>query len=65
MGVIPYHYRFPYGRRYGKQGNGKPLPPGGEPDDVWRDTIVYSLSWDVWEVEAREKVEKAMSRVMV
>jgi RimJ/RimL family protein N-acetyltransferase len=65
VGVIPYHYRFPNGKRYGKQGNGKPLPPGGEPDDVWRDTIVYSLSWDVWEVEAREKVEKAMSRVMV
>lgn len=64
VGVIPYHYRFPLGRRYGKEGNGKPPPPGGEPDDLWRDTIVYSLSWDVWEDGARKKAEKAMSRVM-
>lgn len=62
VGVIPYHYRFRLGRRHGKQGNGKPLPPGGDPDDLWRDTIVYSMSWDVWEDAAREKVKKAMSR---
>lgn len=62
VGVIPYHVRFPLGMRHGKQGNGKSLPPGGDPDDVWRDTLVYSMSWDVWEGGAREKVEKAMSR---
>ncbi|KAJ0114170.1 gnat family [Diaporthe amygdali] len=62
VGVIPYHMKFPLGRRYGKQGNGKPLPPGSHPDDVWRDTFYYSMSWDVWESEAREKVEKVMSR---
>ncbi|KUI59285.1 hypothetical protein VP1G_06539 [Cytospora mali] len=62
VGVIPYHYKFPLGRRYGKQGNGKPVPPGGDPDDLWRDTIVYTLSWDVWEDGAREKVEQAMNR---
>lgn len=62
VGVIPYHFRFPLGSRYGKEGNGKPLPPGGDPDDLWRDTIIYSLSWDVWEDGAKEKVQKAMSR---
>lgn len=62
VGVIPYHMKFPLGKRHGKLGNGKPLPPGSHPDDVWRDTFYYSLSWDLWEDEAREKVEKAMSR---
>lgn len=62
VGVIPYHMKFPLGKRHGKLGNGKPLPPGSHPDDVWRDTFYYSLSWDVWEDEARDKVEKAMSR---
>ncbi|KAI7773153.1 hypothetical protein LA080_011736 [Diaporthe eres] len=62
VGMIPYHMKFPLGKRHGKLGNGKPLPPGSHPDDVWRDTCYYSLSWDVWEGEAREKVEKAMSR---
>lgn len=62
VGRIPYHMKFPLGKRHGKQGNGKPLPPGSHPDDVWRDSFYYSLSWDVWEHEAREKAEKAMSR---
>lgn len=62
VGVIPYHFRFPKGKTAGKVGNGRALPPGSDPDDVWRDTMVFSLSWDVWEREAREKVLKAMSR---
>ncbi|KAL1858088.1 hypothetical protein Daus18300_010089 [Diaporthe australafricana] len=62
VGVIPYHMLFPLGKRYGKQGNGKPLPPGSDPDDLWRDSFIYSVSWDVWESESREKVEKVMSR---
>lgn len=62
VGRIPYHMKFPLGKRHGKLGNGKSLPPGSHPDDVWRDTFYYSLSWDVWAGEAREKVEKAMSR---
>lgn len=62
VGIIPYHMKFPLGKRAGKLGNGKALPPGSDPDDLWRDTVYYSLSWDVWEGEAREKVEKAMSR---
>lgn len=62
VGRIPYHMKFPLGKRHGKLGNGKPLPPGSHPDDVWRDSFYYSLSWDVWEQEAREKAEKAMSR---
>lgn len=62
VGRIPYHFKFPLGKRYGKLGNGRALPPGSHPDDVWRDSFYYSLSWDVWEDEAREKAEKAMSR---
>ncbi|KAG8165754.1 hypothetical protein KVR01_004306 [Diaporthe batatas] len=62
VGLIPYHMKFPLGKKYGKLGNGKPVPPGSHPDDVWRDSLYYSLSWDVWEAEARDKVEKAISR---
>lgn len=62
VGMIPYHMKFPLGERYGKLGNGKALPPGSHPDDVWRDSFYYSLSWDVWKEEAREKAWKAMSR---
>lgn len=62
VGLIPFHYRFIEGKKTGKVGNGKPAPPGGHPDDVWRDTLVYSMSWDVWESGARDRVEKAMSR---
>lgn len=62
VGVIPYQMKFRSGRTTGKMGNGKALPPGSDPDDLWRDTVYYSLSWDIWESEARAKVEKAMNR---
>lgn len=62
VGLIPWHWRFINGKSQGKIGNGKPPPPGSDPDDVWRDTWMYSLAWDLWEKEAREKVEKAMAR---
>lgn len=62
VGVIPYHFYFPLGRRMAKVGNGKALPPGSDADDLWRDTVVYTMSWDLWEQSGREKVEAAMSR---
>ena len=62
VGVIPYHTRYPRGRVWGKVGNGKALPPGSDPDDLWRDTILLSLSWDVWQERAQEKVDRAMRR---
>lgn len=62
VGVVPYHYRFPLGRRKEKVGNGKPLPPGSDPDDLWRDTLLYSMSWDQWEAGSRAKMEVMMAR---
>lgn len=62
VGVIPYHMKFPRGRSTGKVGNGKPLLPGSHPDDLWRDTVCYTLSWDVWEAETQWTVENAMNR---
>lgn len=62
VGVIPYHFRFPKGKLLGKVGNGRALPPGADPDDLWRDTMVLSLSWDLWEKEAKGKVRRAMDR---
>lgn len=62
VGEIPYHMKFPRGRSLGKVGNGKPLPPGSHPDDLWRDTVHYTLSWDLWEAETQWVVKNAMNR---
>lgn len=62
VGVIPYHMRFVLGKRNGKVGSGKPSPPGSDPDDLWRDTQLYSMSWDQWEAGSRAKMEVMMAR---
>lgn len=62
VGLIPWHWRCVKGKARGKIGNGKPMPPGSDPEDVWRDSLIYTLGWDQWEREALEKVEKAMAR---
>jgi RimJ/RimL family protein N-acetyltransferase len=58
VGVVPWHMRFVKGRLRAKTGNGKDLPPGSDPDDLWRDTIDYSISWERWESSAREETQK-------
>lgn len=62
VGMIPWHMRFVKGKVNGKIGNGKDLPPGSDPEDLWRDTLSFSLAWDRWENAAREMTEKAMAR---
>ncbi|KAJ5317146.1 hypothetical protein PENANT_c029G07238 [Penicillium antarcticum] len=62
VGMIPWHMRFVNGKVNGKVGNGKELPPGSDSDDLWRDTLSFSLGWDMWRDGAREKIEKAMAR---
>lgn len=61
-GISRWDVFFPKGRLTGKVGNGKPLPPGSDPDDLWRDSITLSHCWDDWASGGREKVEAAMSR---
>jgi RimJ/RimL family protein N-acetyltransferase len=62
VGMTPWHMRFVKGRLNGKIGNGKDLPPGGDAEDLWRDTFSFSLAWDRWENAARAMTEKAMAR---
>jgi RimJ/RimL family protein N-acetyltransferase len=62
VGMIPWHMRFVKGKINGKYGNGKELPPGSDPEDLWRDTLSFSLGWDMWRDGARDKAEKAMAR---
>ncbi|CAG8940205.1 unnamed protein product [Penicillium salamii] len=62
VGMIPWHMRFIKGKAHGKVGNGKELPSGSDPEDVWRDSLNLSLGWDLWRDGAREKVLKAMDR---
>ncbi|KAL2752720.1 hypothetical protein ACRALDRAFT_1052518 [Sodiomyces alcalophilus JCM 7366] len=61
-GIMLWHVRFEKGRLRFKVGNDKPLPPGSDPDDLWRDTIVLSHCWDTWEDGGRAVVEAAMNR---
>lgn len=60
VGILPWHIRYVKGKLNGKIGNGKALPPGSDPEDVWRDTVKYCLTWDQWEDGVREKVQKIM-----
>lgn len=60
-GIIPWQVRFVKGRLRGKVGNGKRLPAGSDPEDVWRDTVMLSIAWDEWESGVREEVLKVIS----
>lgn len=60
-GVIPWHIRFVKGVLKEKVGNGKSLPPGSDPEDVWRDSAMLSITWDEWEGGVREKVLEVIS----
>lgn len=62
VGIIPWHMRFVKGKIYGKVGNGREAPPGGDPEDLWRDTLSLTLGWDRWENGGREMAAKAMER---
>ncbi|OQE87871.1 hypothetical protein PENNAL_c0018G00236 [Penicillium nalgiovense] len=62
VGVIPWHMRFVKGKINGKVGNGRELPPGSDPEDLWRDTLSLTLAWDRWENSAREMAAKAIER---
>lgn len=60
-GIIRWHMRFVQGKLKGKMGNGRDLPAGSDPADVWRDTVMFSISWDDWEGEVRDEVLKVIS----
>ncbi|KAF6843847.1 GNAT family protein [Colletotrichum musicola] len=61
-GIRRWHRLFPRGRLRGKIGNGRPLPPGSDPDDIWRDSISLALCWDDWLEGAAAKVQEEMGR---
>lgn len=60
IAVIPWHMRFVKGMSRGKIGNGKELPPGGDREDVWRDSCLLSVAWDEWVGGVRERVLKIL-----
>ncbi|KAJ5918210.1 hypothetical protein N7454_010585 [Penicillium verhagenii] len=62
VGVTRYAMRFPRGAGKGKVGNGRALPPGSDPDDVWRDTVDLSIAWDEWLGGAEEMARVLMSK---
>lgn len=62
VGIIPWHMRFVKGKINGKVGNGREPPPGSDPEDLWRDTVIHTLAWDQWENGMRERAAQAMER---
>jgi RimJ/RimL family protein N-acetyltransferase len=62
VGVTRWHMRFPKGAVKGKVGNGRGLPPRSDPEDLWRDTVELSLSWEEWLGGGDQKVRKVMNR---
>ncbi|KAJ6114788.1 hypothetical protein N7486_000566 [Penicillium sp. IBT 16267x] len=62
VGVTKWHRRFAKGATTGKVGNGRGLPPGSDPEDLWRDTVELSISWEDWLGGGEEKARVIMSR---
>lgn len=60
VALIPWHIRYIKGKLAGKVGRNP--PPGTDPEDLWKDTVIFSLAWDRWEDTARLMTEKAMAR---
>ncbi|KAF4470040.1 Acyl- N-acyltransferase [Fusarium albosuccineum] len=60
VGTTPWHVRYVKGKRRAKIENGKELPPDSDPEDLWRDTVNFSLLWDRWEECARKRTQDAM-----
>lgn len=62
IGVTKWHMRFIKGAIMGKVGHGRGLPPGSDPEDLWRDTVELSLSWEDWLGGGEEKARLVMDR---
>jgi len=60
--VLRWDRRFAKGRLRSKVGNGRGLPPGGDDDDLWRDTVVLAVCWDDWSRGTGERVKAAIDR---
>lgn len=62
VGVTRCHMRFVKGAIMGKVGNGRGLLPGSDLEDLWRDTVQLSLSWEEWFSGGEEKARVIMAR---
>ena len=48
IGIVRYERLLKAGKTRGKIGNGLPSPPGSDPDDLFRDLVMFALDWDAW-----------------
>lgn len=46
--TIEYEKCLQNGVARGKIGNGKPQPPGTAAGDLWRDIVIFSMTWKGW-----------------
>lgn len=46
--TIEYEKCLQNGVTRGKVGNGRPVPPATAAGDVWRDVVIFSMTWNDW-----------------
>ncbi|KAJ6786746.1 hypothetical protein PWT90_02002 [Aphanocladium album] len=54
IGVIPWQGVIENGVARNKVGNGRGPTPRSNPGDLWRDVLMFCITWDEWESEKRE-----------
>lgn len=54
IGTIPYQRVIKNGVARNKVGNGRRLPPRAEAGDLWRDVVMFCITWEDWEAGKRD-----------
>lgn len=57
VGVVRYERLLRDGVARSKVGNGRQPPPGTADGDLWRDVVVYEMTWDEWRRTQKDQTE--------
>ncbi|OAA61425.1 gamma-tubulin complex component GCP6 [Cordyceps fumosorosea ARSEF 2679] len=56
VGTVPFQRVLRDGKARGKVGNGRGALPGAREGDVWRDVLMFCITWEEWEAGKRDHV---------
>ena len=54
IGTIPYQRVIKNGVARNKVGNGRRLAPRAEAGNLWRDVVMFCITWEEWEASKRD-----------
>ncbi|KAJ4164609.1 hypothetical protein LMH87_006276 [Akanthomyces muscarius] len=54
IGTIPYQRVIKNGMARNKMGNGRRLAPRAQAGDLWRDVVMFCITWEEWEADKRD-----------